>query len=330
MVRIAINGFGRTGRCALRHALKIPNAEVVAINGTSDTKTMGHLFKYDSTYGTFQGKLEIKENSLMINNKEVKVFAERNPENLPWKQLKIDVVLECTGIFKDREGAQKHITAGARKVVIGAPAKGEDITIVLGVNDHLYDKQKHNIISNASCTTNCLAPVVKVLNEKFGIVKGLMTTIHSFTSDQQLVDKTHEDLRRARSATLSMIPTTTGAAKALKLVLPEMKDKILGLAVRVPTETVSLIDLNVELKKEATVEEINNVFKEASKGKLKGILEYCDEPLVSADFKGDENSAVVDGLTTYVVGNMVKVLAWYDNEWAYAKRLVELAVKVGA
>ena len=328
MIRIAINGFGRTGRCALRHALQNKKIEVIAINGTSDAKTMGHLFQYDSTYGTWQGNLEIKEKSMIANGKEIKVFAERNPEHLPWKDLNVDIVLECTGIFKDREGAEKHLKAGAKKVIIGAPSKGEDITIVIGVNDNQL-KPEHKIISNASCTTNCLAPVVKVLQESFGIEKGFMTTIHAYTCDQQLLDKTHEDLRRARSATKSMIPTSTGASKALKLVIPEMKDKIAGLAIRVPTETVSLIDLVVILKREASVEEINHAFQSASKSVLKDIFGFCEKPLVSCDFKGDEHSAIVDGLSTQVMGNTAKILAWYDNEWAYAKRLVDLAEKTG-
>lgn len=326
--RIAINGFGRTGRCALRHALKMQEVSVVAVNGTSDAATMGHLFKYDSTYGIFPGKVEIKEKSIIINGKEVLVFAERNPEALPWKALQIDVVLECTGIFKDKDGAEKHLKAGAKKVVIGAPSKGEDVTIVLGVNDNAL-QPNHKIISNASCTTNCLAPVMKVLNDSFGVEKGFMTTIHAYTSDQQLLDKTHKDLRRARAAAVSMIPTSTGATKALKLVIPELKDKLTGLAIRVPIETVSLIDVNVILKKQVTKEEVNKALKDASENHLKNILGFCDEPLVSCDFKGDERSAIVDGLSTEVIGNMVKVLAWYDNEWAYAKRLVELAAKAG-
>ena len=328
MVRIAINGFGRTGRCALRHALKNKKIDVVAINGTSDAKTMGHLFQYDSTYGTWQGNLEIKEKSIVADGHEIKVYAERDPEKLPWKDLGIDVVLECTGIFKDRDGAGKHLKAGAKKVIISAPSKGEDATIVLGVNDDML-KPEHRIVSNASCTTNCLAPIVKVLNESFGIESGFMTTVHAYTSDQQLIDKTHDDLRRARSATKSMIPTSTGASKALKLVLPEMKDKIAGVAIRVPTETVSLIDLVVVLRKQASEEEINSAWRAASQNSLKGILSFCDKPLVSCDFKGDDHSAIVDGLSTQVMGNKAKILAWYDNEWGYAKRLVDLAEKMG-
>ena len=328
MVRIAINGFGRTGRCALRHALKNTKVTVVAINGTSDARTMGHLFQYDSTYGTWQGNLEIKETSIVADGHEIKVYAERDPERLPWKELGIDVVLECTGIFKDREGAEKHLKAGARRVLISAPSKGEDATIVLGVNDDML-KPEHRIVSNASCTTNCLAPIVKVLNESFGIESGFMTTVHAYTSDQQLIDKTHDDLRRARSATKSMIPTSTGASKALNLVLPEMKDKIVGVAIRVPTETVSLIDLVVVLRNQASEEEINSAFRAASQNSLKGIVSFCDKPLVSCDFKGDEHSAIVDGLSTQVMGNKAKILAWYDNEWGYAKRLVDLAEKMG-
>lgn len=327
MVRIAINGFGRIGRCTFRHALRDPGVEVVQVNGTADPATLAHLLKYDSTYGRYPGTVEAGEGKLTVDGKDVPVASERDLARLDWKG--VDVVLECTGEYTDRAQAEKHLAAGARKVIIAAPAKGEDITLVLGVNESRYDTRKHAIISAASCTTNCLAPVVKVLEESFGIESGLMTTIHAYTMDQRLLDGTHRDLRRARAATASLIPTTTGAAKALNAVIPSMEGRLNGFAVRVPTATVSLVDLTVHLKKPASPEEINASFRSAAEGPLKGILGYTEEPLVSADFRGDERSAVVDGLSTLAAGRLAKVLAWYDNEWAYAKRLVDLAKLVG-
>ncbi len=325
MVRVGINGFGRIGRLALKAGLEKKGLDFVAVNDLTDAKTLAHLFKYDSTFGIFPGEVKAKDNTLIINGRKIRVLSEKNPVLLPWKELGVEVVIEATGKFRDREGAEKHLKAGAKKVIISAPAKGEDITIVLGVNEEEYDPEKHHIISNASCTTNCLAPVAKVLLDNFGIRRGLMTTIHSYTNDQVILDFPHKDLRRARAAALSMIPTTTGAAKATALTLPQLKEKIDGLAIRVPTPNVSLIDFVCELEKEAIKEEVNHAFKEASEGKLSHILEYTEEPLVSRDFNGNPHSAIVDGLSTYVIDrNLVKVLAWYDNEWGYSHRLVEL------
>lgn len=325
--KIAINGFGRIGRLVLRIAQdKLnKNVEIVAINARADSDTLAHLFKYDSSYGKFSGTVETTEDTMIVNGKEIKLFRENDPSTLPWAELGIDIVVDSTGIFKDKEGLSKHITAGAKKVIITAPAKDEDYTVVMGVNEKGYDPIQHNIISNASCTTNCLAPFAKVLDENFGIVKGLMTTIHSYTNDQKILDKTHKDLRRARAAGVSMIPTTTGAAKAVSKVLPNLKGKLNGFSVRIPTPTVSLTDLVCELKKTVTVDEINNAFKVAADGELKGILGYSDEPLVSIDYKGDDRSSIVDGLSTMVIeGNMVKVVSWYDNEWGYSCRTVDL------
>jgi len=325
MVKVGINGFGRIGRLALKAGLEKKGLDFVAVNDLTDAKTLAHLFKYDSTFGIFPGEVQAKDNTLIINGRKIRVLSEKNPILLPWKELGVEVVIESTGMFRNREGAEKHLKAGAKKVIISAPAKGEDITIVLGVNEEEYDPEKHHIISNASCTTNCLAPVAKVLLDNFGIRRGLMTTIHSYTSDQRLQDAPHKDLRRSRSAAVSMIPTTTGAAKATALVLPQLKEKIDGLAIRIPTPNVSLIDFVCELEKEAIKEEVNKAFKEASEGKLSHILEYTEEPLVSRDFNGNPHSAIVDGLSTYVIDrNLVKVLAWYDNEWGYSHRLVEL------
>jgi len=325
MVKVGINGFGRIGRLALKAGLEKKGLDFVAVNDLTDAGTLAHLFKYDSTFGIFPGEVKVKDNTLIINGREVRVLSEKNPVLLPWKELGVEVVIESTGKFRDREGAEKHLKAGAKKVIISAPAKGEDITIVLGVNEEEYDPEKHHIISNASCTTNCLAPVAKVLLDNFGIRKGLMTTIHSYTNDQVILDFPHKDLRRARAAALSMIPTTTGAAKATALTLPQLKEKIDGLAIRVPTPNVSLIDFVCELEKETIKEEVNKAFKKASEGKLSHILEYTEEPLVSRDFNGNPHSAIVDGLATYVIDrNLVKVLAWYDNEWGYSQRLVEL------
>lgn len=327
MTKVAINGFGRIGRLVLRIGEErfSKDVEVVAINTSANTETLAHLFKYDSCFGRFNGKVEALENSLIINGKEIKVFNDKNPSDLPWRELGIDIVVESTGKFKKRELAMEHVYAGAKKVVITAPACDEDITIVMGVNEKDYDKDKHVIISNASCTTNCLAPFAMVLDEKFGIVKGLMTTIHSFTNDQQVLDKTHNDLRRARAASEAIIPTSTGAAKAVGKVLPKLAGKLNGFSLRVPTPTVSVTDLVCEISRKTTVDEINSVLKDAAEGKLKGILGYSEEPLVSIDYKGDDRSSIIDALSTMVIGdNMIKVVSWYDNEWGYSTRTVDL------
>lgn len=326
-IKIAINGFGRIGRTFLRIAQENlnDNLEIVAINARANDETLAHLFKYDSCFGRFNGTVEVKENVLIVNGKEIKIIRENEPKNLPWKELGVDIVVESTGKFKTREKLMEHIQAGAKKVVLTAPAKGEDTTIVIGVNEETYDPINDNIISNASCTTNCLAPVAKILEEKFGIIRGLITTVHSYTNDQNILDKTHKDLRRARAAAESIIPTTTGAAKAVAKVLPQLEGKLNGFALRVPTPTVSVTDLVCELKKDVTVEEINAEFKKAAEGEMAGILGYSDEPLVSVDYKGDYRSSIVDGLSTMVIdGNMVKVIAWYDNEWGYSVRVVDL------
>ncbi len=324
-LRVAINGFGRIGRSVLRAAIKEKGIEFVAINDLTDAKTLAHLLKYDSVHGIFPGKVEAGDGEIIVNGKPIKVLAVRNPEELPWKKEKIDVVLEATGIFTSREKAELHLKAGAKKVIISAPATNEDITIVMGVNSHLYDPKKHNIISNASCTTNCLAPVAKVLHETFGIEKGLVTTVHSYTNDQQILDLPHKDLRRARAAAMSMIPTSTGAAKAVSLVLPELKGKLDGMAIRVPTPNVSVVDLVVTLAKKADADKVNAAFSKASKGSLKNILGYEQQPLVSIDFNGDARSSIVDaGCTKVIEGNMVKVLSWYDNETGFSHRVVDL------
>jgi len=325
-IRVAINGFGRIGRNAFKAALgKGIDLEFVAINDLTDAETLAHLLKYDSCYGQFKGDVLAKDDALIVNGKEIKIFKETDPSKLPWADLKVDVVIESTGKFTNKEDAVKHINAGAKKVIITAPAKNEDITIVMGVNEKMYDPEKHHVISNASCTTNCLAPVAKVLHEKFGIKRGLMTTVHSYTNDQRILDLPHKDLRRARAAALSIIPTTTGAAKAVALVLPELKGKLNGFALRVPTPTVSIVDFVAEVEKETTVEEVNKALKEASEGELRGILGYTEEPLVSVDFKGDERSSIVDALSTMVIeGKMVKVVSWYDNEWGYSCRVIDL------
>lgn len=327
MVKVGINGFGRIGRNVFKSLVDqyAKDIEVVAINDLTDPKTLAHLLKYDTLYGKFNGTVEATENSIIVNGKEIRIFAERDPKNIPWGLQGVDIVIESTGLFTDATKAKAHIEAGAKKVLISAPAKNEDITIVLGVNEDKYDAKNHNIISNASCTTNCLAPFAKVLDERFGILKGLMTTIHSYTNDQKILDAPHKDLRRSRAAGEAMIPTTTGAAKAVALVLPQLKGKLNGMAVRVPTPTVSMTDLVCELGKSVTVEEVNEVLREASEGKLKGILGFSDEPLISMDFRGDERSSIVDGLSTMVMGdNLVKVVAWYDNEWGYSNRLADL------
>lgn len=323
MVRVAINGFGRIGRNVLRASLgSLDRIEVVCINDVTDAPTLAHLLKYDSVFGRIPAEVSVKDNSIVLNGKEIKVTAERDPAKLPWKEMKVDIALECTGLFTNREKAELHLAAGAKKVLISAPAKNEDITICLGVNHEAYDPKKHSIISNASCTTNCLAPVAKVLNDRFGIVKGLMTTVHAYTNDQKILDLPHKDLRRARAAALSMIPTSTGAAKAVSLVLPELKGKLDGMAVRVPVPTVSVVDLTAEISKKATAEEINAAMKAAANGALKGVLEYVDEPLVSVDFKGNPHSSIFDAPSTKVIGeNMVKILAWYDNEWGFSCRM---------
>jgi glyceraldehyde 3-phosphate dehydrogenase (phosphorylating) len=326
MVKIGINGFGRIGRNVFKALVKnySDSIEVVAINDLTNPATLAHLLKYDSLYGKFEGEVEAKEGAIVINGKEIKIFAERNPKDLPWGDLGVDIVIESTGLFRSREKAQLHIEGGAKKVLISAPAKDEDITIVLGVNEEDYKPEEHNIISNASCTTNCLAPFAKILDREFGIVSGLMTTIHSYTNDQSILDAPHSDLRRARAAAESMIPTTTGAAKAVALVLPQLKGKLNGMAVRVPTPTVSITDLVCEIGKVATAEEINAAFKKASEGELKGILGFSEEPLVSIDYRGDERSSIVDGLSTMVSGKQVKVVSWYDNESGYSNRLADL------
>lgn len=324
-LRVAINGFGRIGRSVLRAAAKEKGIEFVAINDLTDAKTLAHLFKYDSVHGIFPGKVEAGDNELIINGKAIKIFAVRNPEELPWKKEKIDIVLESTGLFTSRDKAELHLKAGAKKVIISAPATGEDITIVMGVNQHLYDPKKHNIISNASCTTNCLAPVAKVLNDSFGIEKGLITTVHSYTNDQNILDLPHKDLRRARAAALSIIPTTTGAAKAVSLVLPELKGKLDGMAIRVPTPNVSVVDFVVTLSKNTDAEKINAALLKASKGPLKGILGFSEEPLVSIDYNGNPLSSTVDGLSTKVIGgNLAKVISWYDNESGFSQRVIDL------
>ncbi len=326
-IKVAINGFGRIGRNAFKIAQKRlgKDVEIVAINDLTNTNTLAHLLKYDSCFGKFEGTVEAKENSLVVNGKEIRIYAERDPKNLPWKELGVDVVIESTGLFTKKEKAMAHIEAGAKKVVISAPATDEDITIVMGVNEKDYDPAKHNIISNASCTTNCLAPFAKVVDEKFGIVKGLMTTVHSYTNDQRILDLPHSDLRRARAAAESIIPTTTGAAKAVARVLPQLKGKLNGFALRVPTPTVSITDIVFEVKKATTAEEVNAALKEAAEGELKGVLGYSEEPLVSIDYRGDERSSIIDALSTMVIeGNMVKVVSWYDNEWGYSNRIVDL------
>lgn len=324
--KVGINGFGRIGRNAFKAALaKNADFEIVAINDITSPDTLAHLLRYDSCFGKFEGNVEAKSDAIVVNGKEVKILAVRNPEELPWKEMGVEVVLESTGLFTKKADAEKHIKAGAKKVIISAPATDEDITIVMGVNEDKYDPKAHNVLSNASCTTNCLAPFAKVIDEKFGIERGLMTTIHSYTNDQKILDLPHSDLRRARAAAVSIIPTTTGAAKAVSLVLPQLKGKLNGMAMRVPTPAVSVVDIVFELKNKATKEEVNEALKNAAEGELKGILGYCDEPLVSIDFKEDERSSIIDALSTMVIeDNMVKVVSWYDNEWGYSNRAVDL------
>jgi glyceraldehyde 3-phosphate dehydrogenase len=326
--RIGINGFGRVGRLTLRAVNQYHKGrlEVAAVNDLADAKINAHLLKWDSTYGPYPGEVKATEDSIMVDGQPVKVLAERDPANIKWRDLGVEVVIESTGLFTDATKAAAHLKGGAKKVLISAPAKNEDITIVLGVNEDRYNPQKHNIISNASCTTNCVAPVVKVLHQSFGFEKGLMTTIHAYTNDQRLLDTFHKDPRRARAAALNIVPTTTGAARAVTQVIPELKGKLHGLAFRVPTPTVSVVDLVADLEKETTVEQVNQAFQKAAAGELKGILEYCQEELVSLDFKGNPASSIVDAPSTMVIaGNMVKVMAWYDNEWGYSCRLADLA-----
>ena len=326
-MKVGINGFGRIGRQVFK-ALRDyypDDIEVVAVNDLTDNNTLAHLLKYDSNYGPFDGDVSATEEAIIVDGEEVKVFAERDPAKLPWGDLGAQIVVESTGVFTDAEKARLHVQAGARKVIITAPAKKEDITIVMGVNQERYDPREHTIVSNASCTTNCLAPVAKVILNRFGIVKGLMTTVHSYTNDQVILDYPHKDLRRARAAALNIIPTTTGAAKALALVLPELKGKFDGFSLRVPTPTVSIIDFVAQIEKSASVDDVNGALIEASQNELVDILDWTDEPLVSMDFKGDPHSSIVDGLSTLVIGdNLVKVIAWYDNEWGYACRVADL------
>ncbi len=324
-LRVAINGFGRIGRNFFRTCLGEDSIEVVGINDLTDAKTLAHLLKFDSVHGIFNADVEARDNSIVVNGKEIRVTAMKDPAQLPWKDLKVDIVLESTGHFFDREGASKHLAAGARWVTISAPAKEPDATVCMGVNEEILDIEKHKIISNASCTTNCLAPMAKVIDKHFTIKRGLMTTIHSYTNDQRILDLPHKDLRRARAAALSMIPTTTGAARAVGLVLPHLKGKLDGMAIRVPAPNVSVVDLVAELDKEATAEAINAVIKEAAEGPLKGILQYSEGPLVSIDLNGNPHSSIFDApLTKVLEGNMVKVLSWYDNEWGYSTRLKDL------
>jgi len=324
-VKVAINGFGRIGRNVLRASVNSKEIDFVAINDVTDTKTLAHLLKYDSIYGRFDGSVEHGTDGITVNGKKIKVTAERDPSKLPWKELGVDIALECTGLFTARDKAKGHLDAGAKKVIISAPAKEEDLTLCMGVNHTLYDPKKHHIISNASCTTNCLAPIAKVLHQNFVIKKGLMTTVHAYTNDQNILDLPHKDLRRARAAALSMIPTTTGAAKAVGLVLPELNGKLDGISIRVPVATVSLVDLVAEVEKEATVESVNASLKKASEGELKGILEYCADECVSIDFSGNTHSSIVDALSTKVISpNLVKVFAWYDNEWGFSSRMRDL------
>ena len=329
MVKVAINGFGRIGRNVFRAAYNNPEVEIVAVNDLTDAKMLAHLLKYDSVHGKFEATVEATTDGMLVDGKLIKVTAERDPAQLPWKELGVELVVESTGRFTKREDAAKHIEAGAKKVIISAPASNEDVTVVMGVNEEKYDPANHHVISNASCTTNCLAPVAKVLHEKFSVVRGLMTTVHSYTNDQQILDLPHKDYRRARAAAMSMIPTTTGAAKAVALVLPELKGKLNGFAMRVPTPNVSVVDLVVELEKNVTVEEVNEAMKNAANNELKGVLQYSEEPLVSIDYNHDPHSSSFDALSTMVMeGNMVKVLSWYDNEWGYSNRVVDLAAYI--
>jgi len=324
-LKIGINGFGRIGRSVLRLARNRKDMEFVAINDLTDAKTLAHLFKYDSVHGPYEGSVEARGNEIVVDGKAIKIFSTKNPAEIPWKDLGAEIVVEGTGAMRDKNDASRHIQAGAKKVIVTAPMKGPDVTIVMGVNEKVYDPKNHSVLSNASCTTNCLAPIAKVLHEKFTIQKGLMTTIHSYTNDQRVLDLPHSDLRRARAACLSMIPTTTGAASAVALVLPELKGKLDGMAIRVPTPNVSVVDLVVSLGKKTSVEEVNAALKSAAQGELKGILRFCEEPCVSIDFNNSHFSSIVDGLSTAIIdGDMLKVLSWYDNETGYSSRILDL------
>lgn len=328
-VKVGINGFGRIGRNVFRAALNNPEVEVVAVNDLTDANMLAHLLQYDTVHGKLDQQVSVDGDTIVVGDHHIKVLAERDPAALGWGDLGVEVVVESTGRFTKREDAAKHLEAGAKKVIISAPANGEDITIVMGVNEDKYDAANHHVLSNASCTTNCLAPFAKVLNDKFGIVRGMMTTVHSYTNDQQILDLPHKDYRRARAAAQNIIPTTTGAAKAVALVLPELKGKLNGMAMRVPTQNVSIVDLVAELGQEVTVEEVNEVLKEAANGELKGVLDYTEEPLVSSDFNGNTHSSTIDALSTMVIeGNMVKVVSWYDNETGYSNRVVDLAAYI--
>ena len=328
--QVGINGFGRIGRNVFRAALNNPEINIVAVNDLTDAKTLAHLLKYDSVHGILDAEVKADGDAIIVNGKRIQVLAERNPVDLPWGKMGVEIVVESTGIFTAKEKAEAHIQAGAKKVIISAPATGEDVTIVLGVNEDKYDPKNHHVVSNASCTTNCLAPFVKVLNDSFGVKRGMMTTVHSYTNDQQILDLPHKDLRRARAAAENIIPTTTGAAKAVGLVLPELQGKLNGFSLRVPTPNVSVTDLVAELDKSVTAEEINDALKTAAAGPMKGILDFSNEPLVSKDYNGNPHSSIVDGLSTMVIdGNMVKVVSWYDNEWGNSHRVVDLAVFMG-
>ena len=328
-IKVGVNGFGRIGRLVVRAGIKNPALEFVAINDLTDPKTLAHLFKHDSTFGAYPGTVTADEDGLVIDGRKIKVTSVKNPEELPWKALGVQVVIESTGKFTDVEKAKAHLKAGAQKVIISAPAKGDALTVCMGINEKMYDPAKHDVLSNASCTTNCLAPVAKVLQETFKIESGLMTTIHSYTNDQPVLDFPHKDLRRARAAAVSMVPTSTGAAKAIGLVLPELKGKLNGVAIRVPTPNVSLVDLTVMLSKSTTKEEVNAAMKKAAEGELKGYFVYCDEPLVSKDFNGNPASSIFDADLTQVIDKQAKVFAWYDNEWGYSNRVIDLTVFVG-
>jgi glyceraldehyde 3-phosphate dehydrogenase len=330
-IRVAINGFGRIGRNVLRSAKQSGASDIqfVAVNDLTDTKTLAHLLRYDSVHGPYQGEVEARENALVVDGEEIRVLSERDPAKLPWGEMGVDIVIESTGIFTKRDDAAKHLAAGAKKVIISAPAKDEDVTIVLGVNEAKYDPANHHVVSNASCTTNCLAPVVKVLLDEFGFRRGVMTTVHAYTNDQQILDLPHKDLRRARAAAMSIIPTTTGAAKATALVIPEVKGKIDGVAMRVPTPDVSIVDLVAELETEVTAQQVNDAMRRAAGGAMKGVLAVEDSELVSIDFTGNPHSAIVDAASTNVVAGLVKVMAWYDNEWGYSQRCVDLARYMG-
>lgn len=331
IARIAINGFGRIGRCFVRAAMADKNfgdiGEIVAINDLTDAKTLAHLFKYDSTFGRYAGNVESKGNEIIIDGHSLKVLSEKDPSKLPWKDFKVDIVIEATGKFNDAKDATKHLTAGAKKVIISAPANNPDATILIGINDNLYNHTKHNVISMASCTTNCLAPVLKTINDKFGIERGYMTTCHAYTNDQRILDLPHKDLRRARAAMMSIIPTSTGAAKAIGLVIPSLNGKMDGMALRVPVSNGSIVDVVLTLRKDVTKEEVNQALKDSSNNELKGIMDYTEEPLVSSDIIGESHSSIVDGLSTMVLGNknnLVKIMSWYDNEWSFACRMIDL------